>query len=104
MKVTNSEPRFSKGKPENQRVQLSKELRYVLPSTVDDENNPVACVATAKPSFVTFDNSDCSFLISPTNPSTSLGIFNVKGYITDSQLLTEYSFTIEVFNLPPKFK
>jgi hypothetical protein len=61
MTVTNSEPRFSKGKPDNQRVQLSKELRYALPSSVDDENNPVVCVATVKPSFVTFDDSDCSF-------------------------------------------
>lgn len=50
------------------------------------------------------DDSDCSFQISPTNPSTNIGIFNVKGYITDSQLITDYSFTIEVFNLPPKFK
>ncbi len=50
------------------------------------------------------DDSDCSFQISPTNPSTNIGIFNLKGYITDSQLITDYSFTIEVFNLPPKFK
>ena len=50
--VTNSAPRFSKGKPENQKVQLTKELRYQLPSMVDDENNPIKCVATVKPNFV----------------------------------------------------
>ena len=31
-------------------------------------------------------------------------MFNVKGYITDSKLNTEFEFTIEVFNLPPQFK
>lgn len=104
MTVTNSAPRFSKGKPDNQKVQLRKELRYQLPSIVDDENNPIFCYATTKPNFVTLDNSDCSFKISPTNPSTNIGIFNVEGFITDSKMNTEYSFTIEVFNLPPRFK
>ena len=31
-------------------------------------------------------------------------MFIVKGYITDTRLNTEYQFTIEVYNLPPKFK
>lgn len=84
MTITNSEPRFKRGKPVNKRVQLSKELIYPLPTMVDDENNPIICVATLKPSFATLDDSDCSFKISPTNPSTDVGIFNVKGYITDS--------------------
>ena len=70
----------------------------------DDEKNPISCVTTLQPSFVTFDDSDCSFKISPKNPSTNLGIFNVKGYITDSQLKTDYEFTIEAYNLPPHFK
>jgi hypothetical protein len=41
MKITNSAPKFSKGKPDDQRVQLNHELRYQLPSIVDDENNPI---------------------------------------------------------------
>lgn len=104
MTVTNSAPRFKKEKPTDKKVQLSKELRYPLPSMIDDENNPITCVATLKPSFVSLDDSDCSFKISPTNPSTNVGIFNVKGYITDTRLNTEYEFLIESYNLPPKFK
>lgn len=60
MTVTNSAPRL-KAKPDNQRVQLNKELRYQLPSMVDDENNPIACVATTIPTFMTLDDTDCSF-------------------------------------------
>jgi hypothetical protein len=52
MTVTNSAPRFKKEKPTNKKVQLSKEFRYPLPSMVDDENNPITCVATLKPNFV----------------------------------------------------
>ena len=61
MTVTNSAPIFSKGKPDNLRVQLNKELRYQLPSIVDDENNPIYCIATVKPNFVSLLSSDCSF-------------------------------------------
>jgi hypothetical protein len=50
------------------------------------------------------DDSDCSFQISPTNPSTDVGIFNIKGYITDTKLNTEFEFLVESYNLPPKFK
>jgi hypothetical protein len=52
MTVTNSAPRFKKEKPSDKKVQLSKELRYPLPSMIDDENNPITCVATLKPTFV----------------------------------------------------
>jgi hypothetical protein len=31
-------------------------------------------------------------------------MFNVKGYLTDSKLTTDFEFLIEVFNHPPKFK
>ncbi len=56
------------------------------------------------PSFVTFQSSDYSFKISPVNPANSLGIFNEKGYLTDTKLTSDFDFTIEVYNLPPKFK
>lgn len=64
----------------------------------DDENNPITCVTTVLPSFVTFQDSDCSYQIAPVNPSTSIGMFNLKGYITDTKMMTEYDFTIEVIN------
>ena len=53
------------------------------------------------PSFVTYDYNLAVFLIKPTNPATDLGIFNIKGELTDSRLSTEFSFKVEVFNLPP---
>jgi hypothetical protein len=53
---------------------------------------------------VTFNILLSTFMIKPTNPATDLGIFNIKGEITDSQLLTEFSFAIKVFNTPPKMK
>ena len=71
---------------------------------VDDENNPISVILTSLPSFVNFKSSDYSFQITPVNPSNSLGMFNVKGYLTDSKLTTDFEFRIEVFNQPPKFK
>ncbi len=56
----------------------------MLPSIIDDENNPITVVTTSLPSFVTFQGSDNSFKINPVNPANSLGIFNVKGYLTDT--------------------
>ena len=76
----------------------------MLPSMVDDENNPISVILTSLPSFVTFKSSDYSFQITPVNPSNSLGMFNVKGYLSDLKLTTDFEFSIEVFNQPPKFK
>jgi hypothetical protein len=61
MTITNSAPRFKKDKPIDKKVQLSKELRYPLPLIIDDENNPIICVANLLSSFVILDDSDCSF-------------------------------------------
>ena len=71
---------------------------------VDDENNPISVIMTSLPSFVTFKSSDYSFQITPVNPSNSIGMFNVKGYLSDLKLTTDFEFSIEVFNQPPKFK
>ena len=71
---------------------------------VDDENNPISVILTSLPSFVTFKSSDYSFQITPVNPSNSIGMFNVKGYLSDLKLTTDFEFSIEVFNQPPKFK
>jgi hypothetical protein len=83
---------------------LNKELNYALPSIIDDENNPIYVVTTTIPNFVTFKSAENSYLIAPVNPSNSLGIFNVKGYLSDTKLMTDFEFKIEVYNNPPKFK
>jgi hypothetical protein len=45
-----------------------------------------------------------TFVIKPTLPATDLGIFTIKGEVSDSQLSLEFSFKVEVFNTPPKMK
>ena len=45
-----------------------------------------------------------SFMIKPTNPATDLGIFSVKGELSDSRLSTEFSFNVEIYNNPPYMK
>ena len=76
----------------------------MLPSVIDDENNPISVVTTTIPNFVSFKGGDYSFQIAPVNPANSIGIFNVKGYMTDTKLTTDFEFRIEVYNNPPKFK
>jgi hypothetical protein len=44
------------------------------------------------------------FMIKPTSPATDLGIFTIKGEISDSRLTTEFSFNVEVYNNPPYMK
>lgn len=56
------------------------------------------------PSFVTFNSLLQTFAIKPTNPATDLGMFIVKGTMSDSRLSTEFDFKIEVFNNPPHLK
>ena len=46
------------------------------------------------PSFMTFNSLLSTFMIKPTNPATDLGIFTIRGEVTDSQLLTEFSFKV----------
>jgi hypothetical protein len=100
--ISNSAPKFSGKKPADQKVQLNKELNYKLPSMVDAENNPIT-VVTIQPNFIKFDSNKNSFKISPTYPSDSIGIFNVKGYMTDTKLQSDFDFKVEVYNTPPKF-
>jgi hypothetical protein len=56
------------------------------------------------PSFITYDSLLSTFAIKPVNPATDLGIFIIKGEVTDSQLFIEFSFKVEVYNTPPKIK
>jgi hypothetical protein len=68
------------------------------------ENNPTSVINLDMPSFITYDSILTIFLIRPTNPATDLGIFSIKGEVTDSQLSTEFSFKINVYNSPPTMK
>ena len=68
------------------------------------ENNPTSVINLQMPAFLTFDSILSTFVIKPTNPATDLGIFTIKGEISDSQLFTEFSFKVEVYNTPPKMK
>ena len=56
------------------------------------------------PSFITYDSFLSTFAIKPTNPATDLGIFTVKGEVSDSKLLIEFQFKVEAYNTPPKMK
>ncbi len=53
---------------------------------------------------MTYDDAKKIILIKPVDPKTDLRIFNVNGYITDTNKITEFDFIVEVFNNPPKFK
>jgi hypothetical protein len=90
--------------PSSVKVQLSKELSQPLPGILDMENNPVSIQNLVMPSFITFDSVLRSFSIKPTNPATDLGVFSVKGIITDTRLMTEFSFKVETYNTPAYFK
>jgi hypothetical protein len=69
-------------------VQLSKEFNLPLPAVIDMENNPTYVINLLMPSFMTFDYFLSTFMIRPNNPATDLGIFTIKGEVTDSQLST----------------
>jgi hypothetical protein len=56
------------------------------------------------PSFITFDSILNTFVINPANPATDIGMFTVKGLITDTKLSTEFSFKVETFNTPAYMK
>ena len=53
------------------------------------------------PSFISYDASLRQFIIKPSNPATDIGVFKVKGILSDSRLSSDFSFTVEVFNNPP---
>jgi len=54
------------------------------------ENNPTTVINLQMPSFITYDSILSNFLIKPTNPAKDLGIFTVKGEVSDSQLFIEF--------------
>lgn len=104
IEVINNPPRFSGSKPANQKVQLTKEFIFSLPSYIDDENNSIDVVLTKIPNYAQFNKIDNSFKLNPVDPYTCIGVSEVKGYITDSYQRTDFEFEITVYNRPPKFK
>ena len=102
--MTNSAPTLQTKLPSTQKVQLSKEFNLPLPGVLDMENNPIIVQKLVMPSFITFDHVLRSFSIKPTNPATDLGIFTVKGEVSDSRLFTEFSFKVETYNTPAYLK
>ena len=50
----------------------------------DDENNSIEVVLTKIPNYAQFNKIDNSIKLNPVDPYTSLGVSEVKGYITDS--------------------
>ena len=70
----------------------------------DDEHNSFEVVLTKIPNYAEFNFIDNSFKLNPNDPYNCLGVSEVKGYITDSNLRTDFEFEITVYNLPPKFK
>jgi len=68
---------------------LNKELSLALPKFEDTEKNPITVVQTL-PSFVTFDNAANVYTLKPVDPTKDLGVFLIKGSLSDSQLSTPF--------------
>jgi hypothetical protein len=56
------------------------------------------------PLFISYESFLSTFVIKPSNPATDLGIFIIKGELTDSRLSTDFSFKVEIYNNPPYMK
>ena len=54
------------------------------------------------PPFSIFSNDKYTF--KPTNPSRDIGIYTIKGSLTDTKLSTDFVFSVQVINDPPYFK
>ena len=45
-----------------------------------------------------------TFFIKPKDPTTDLGIFTIKGELSDSRSSSNFSFKINIYNNPPHMK
>jgi hypothetical protein len=54
------------------------------------ENNPIEVINLELPSFMTYDSFLSTFLIKPLNPVTDLGIFTIKGELSDTRLSNKF--------------
>jgi hypothetical protein len=100
LEVTNGPPYWRSKKPTNQKVRLNEIKEFMIPEYVDDENNPVIVIQSL-PSFITFNNG--KYTVKPTVPKSDIGLFIIKGQLSDSMADTDFSFSVRVFNDPPYF-
>lgn len=54
------------------------------------------------PAFITFVNE--VYRIAPLNPMTDIRSVTIKGYLSDTNMQTDFSFSVYVFNEPPFFE
>jgi hypothetical protein len=111
MRVTifNTPPRFTRALV-SQRVRFNSIGTYLLPETIDDEDNPVRIINRSMLTFITLDNGLYTFV--PTNPQRDLGPHVIRGELTDSfkssdsysHMSSFFVFSLFVFNEPPFFK
>ena len=107
--IFNTPPRFTRGLV-SQRVRFNSIGTYLLPETIDDEDNPVRIINRHMPRFIIFDNGMYTFV--PTNPQRDLGPHVIRGELSDSfkssdsdsHMSSEFMFSLFVFNEPPFFK
>ena len=82
-------------------IHLNDVYTYSLPTVVDDESNPIF-VSNQMPAYATYDTVGLYYTFSPTQKS-DLGKGTVNGVLSDTQLTTNFGFTVTVVNDPPKF-
>jgi hypothetical protein len=98
--IFNTPPRFTRSVV-SQRVRFNSVGSYLLPKTVDDEENPVIIINKNLPKFITFEKGLYTF--TPTNPQRDLGPHVIRGELTDTHMFTEFVFSLFVFNEQPFF-
>ena len=100
--ITNSAPYFTKDRPKGVIMRLNEELKYSMPTFIDDENNPIYVVQKL-PSFITYDSNENFYILKPKNPIFHLGNFLIKGTLEDTRLSTNFQFSVTVINKAPIF-
>jgi hypothetical protein len=73
-----------------------------IPSYEDPEGSPVNIVHYYLPPFITFVNE--VYRIAPLNPMTDIRSVTIKGYLSDTNMQTDFSFSVYIFNEPPFFE
>lgn len=78
-----------------------EEEYYPLPACNDEELNEIFVSHSILPDFITF--KDGVYKMKPFK-AAHVGLFTVKGELSDTALSTPFSFKIEVINKPPILK
>ena len=100
--IFNTAPRFTRNLV-SKRVRFNSIGTYLLPETVDDEDNPVRIINKNLPNFINFVADKGLYEFYPTNPKTDLGPHVIRVELTDSHMSSEFVFSLYVFNEPPFF-